>query len=129
MEILQMALVGYRAEREKIQAKIEEIEQKLGGRRSLPAAADSAAPRSRTMSAAAIARIRAAQKKRWAEFRKRQAKNAPPAQKSAARKGAAAPAPAKPKRKISASQRAALVERLKKARAAKAAKNNAEQAS
>ena len=70
---LRMALVGYQVEREKIDAKILEIEGRLKGQRvTLPSAA--AAPRAkRVLSAAARNRIAAAQRKRWAEHRKRAA--------------------------------------------------------
>jgi cell division septum initiation protein DivIVA len=68
--ILEMALVGYLHERERIESKIEELQKQLKGK---PAAA---APKSkrggkRVLSAAARNRIAAAQKKRWAEHRKR----------------------------------------------------------
>jgi len=65
---LQMALVGYEAERQKIKSKIAEIEAKLG-KRGPAAATQNGRPR-RTMSAAAKKRIAAGQKKRWAAYRK-----------------------------------------------------------
>lgn len=73
LETLKMALVGYQAEKQKIDEKISEIEARLTGKR---AAVDGAAPakkagRKRVLSAAARKRIAAAQKKRWAEHRKR----------------------------------------------------------
>ena len=112
IETLLMALVGYRAERQKLDEKITELEQRLGGHTR--GGAKSGRKR-RKLSATAVAHIRAAQKKRWAEYRK---EHAAPSKKAAAKKSA----PQKPKRKLSAAQKAVLVERLKKARAAKAAK-------
>jgi hypothetical protein len=66
-QTLKMALIGFRIEREKVQARIHEIEKRLGGRmtQSEPPAA---APKRRRMSAAARKRIADAQKKRWAAF-------------------------------------------------------------
>jgi len=75
-QLLQMALIGFEAERQKIQSKIDEIKARIGGRRGRPAAAPTASPAPRTrgrMSAAARRRIGAAQKKRWAEYRKKKA--------------------------------------------------------
>jgi hypothetical protein len=76
---LQMALVGYQIERQKIDEKIRELESQLKGRRGLTASngrgpAAKKGPRAkRVLSAAARRRIAAAQKKRWAEHRKRMA--------------------------------------------------------
>ena len=74
--LLQMALVGYEAERQKIQAKIAELQRQLGGRsgRAPTAVADAPAKRGRRrMSAAARKRIAEAQKKRWTAYRKKKA--------------------------------------------------------
>lgn len=68
--ILEMALIGYQIERRKIDDKIAQIRAQLGG--SKPAA-NGASGAKRLLSAAARARISAAQKKRWAEHRKRKA--------------------------------------------------------
>jgi hypothetical protein len=71
---LQMALVGYQIEKQRIDEKIREIQNRLKGRRtSLPAAEpEKKAPGvKRVLSPAARKRIAAAQKKRWAEHRKR----------------------------------------------------------
>ena len=76
LSTLQMALVGYEFEKERIKQKIAEIQAMLKGKpASSPA---SAAPKSvrRILSAAARKRISAAQKKRWAEARKRKAQAA-----------------------------------------------------
>ncbi len=73
IQTLQMALVGYQIERQKIEEKIKEIEAKVGGRKApqAAAAAKSEDRPKRVLSAAARRRIAAAQKKRWAEHRKK----------------------------------------------------------
>ncbi len=71
---LQMALIGYEIERQKIDAKIKEIQGQIGRRkvRSVDVAGvEVAAPRKRVLSAAARKRIAMAQKRRWAEHRKK----------------------------------------------------------
>jgi hypothetical protein len=70
---LQMALVGYELERERIAAKIREIQSQLGGGVSGggKAVKSASAPAKRVLSAEARKRIAAAQKKRWAEHRKK----------------------------------------------------------
>jgi hypothetical protein len=77
---LQMALVGYQIERQKIDDKIREIESQLKGKTSSalsgPETAKKAPRGRRTLSPAARRRIAAAQKKRWAEHRKRVAQAA-----------------------------------------------------
>ena len=76
---LQMALVGYELERQKIEDKIRQIQAQLKGKRvALPSetATKGAARRKRVLSPAARRRIAAAQKKRWAEHRKRVAQAA-----------------------------------------------------
>jgi hypothetical protein len=106
-----MALIGYHAERSRIDERIAEIQQQLGGRAPRTAASvDGVRPR-RQMSPAARKRIAAAQKKRWARFHAQ-------AEKPAAKK-------ATPKRKLSAAAKAKLAANLKKAREAKAAKKAA----
>ena len=74
--LLEAALVGYLQQRDEISAKIAEIQEQLG-----PASKSSSAGGSHEMSAAARARIAAAQRKRWAEYHKSSAK---PATKTAA---------------------------------------------
>jgi hypothetical protein len=71
---IQMALVGYELEKQKIENKIRELQAALKGRKvALPSAAleekESPAPK-RVLSPAARRRIA---KKRWAEHRKRAA--------------------------------------------------------
>jgi hypothetical protein len=73
---LQMALVGYEIERQKIDERIKEIQAKIGKRRPAAAAAGPVveeAPRKRVLSAEARKRIAQAQKRRWAEHRKKAA--------------------------------------------------------
>ena len=74
---LQMALVGYQIEREKIDSKIREIEAQLGRRGGTKAAPsqDHAGPRKRNLSPEARKRIAMAQKRRWAEHRKQKAQS------------------------------------------------------
>jgi hypothetical protein len=74
--MLQMALIGYQHQKQRIDEKIHEIEARLKGKSSSAAAAPAAAKAQpgrvkRVLSAAARKRIGAAQKKRWAEHRKR----------------------------------------------------------
>lgn len=76
---LQMALVGYQIERQRIDDKIRDIEAQLRGRRgaaSSPAASKKTTGAKRVLSPAARRRIAAAQKRRWAEHRKRVAQAA-----------------------------------------------------
>ena len=72
LSTLQMALVGYQIEKERIEEKIGEIQARLKGK-TVPSPASAAAKPARVkriLSAAARKRISAAQKKRWAEHRK-----------------------------------------------------------
>jgi hypothetical protein len=72
---LQMALVGYQLEKQKIEDKIRAIEAQLKGKRvSLSGTPTAAAvgPK-RVLSPAARRRIAMAQKKRWAEHRRKAA--------------------------------------------------------
>jgi hypothetical protein len=62
---LQMALVGYEVEKQKIDEKIRQIEALLKGTTEAKAK-----PVRRQLSAAARKRISAAQRKRWAEHRR-----------------------------------------------------------
>jgi hypothetical protein len=73
---LQMALVGYQLERQKIDDKIREIQARIGGKPSAASSAPTAKKPvgvKRVLSEAARKRIAAAQRKRWAEHRKRAA--------------------------------------------------------
>jgi hypothetical protein len=109
IETLQMALIGYEAERQKIEATMAGIRSQLGLHSkgaSAPAKTTSEAKPKHRMSAAGRARIAEAQRKRWAATKK-----------------ATEPAPAtsKPKRRLSAAGKAAIVAALKKRWAAKRA--------
>ena len=110
--ILEMALVGYQAERGKIEEKMAEIRQRLGkgpAATAAPATTGEAAPK-RNISVAARKRIAAAQKKRWREFHARQQESAKPKAVKQARKTVS---PDVTQKRLAA---------LAKARAAKAAK-------
>jgi predicted nucleic acid-binding Zn-ribbon protein len=72
---LEMALIGFTIEKQKIESRIQEIQSQLKGKRSaMPSGAAGAAPvKKRHLSESARKRIAAAQKRRWAEHRKRAA--------------------------------------------------------
>ena len=70
---LQMALVGYEMEKQKIDAKIREIRERLGGKQASASPPSKKASKRRPLSAAARKRIAAAQRRRWKEHRKAQA--------------------------------------------------------
>lgn len=96
--ILEAALIGLQHQRDQIETRIVEISRLLGTRAARtistqPRAAE--APAKRTLSPAARQRIAAAQRKRWAEFKKRKE------------------APAK-KRRLSAAGRKRIAEATKK---------------
>ena len=78
VSMLQMALVGYQIERQRVESKIQELRGKLKGRVTAMSSAsgEPAAPRKRELSEAARKRIAMAQKRRWAEHRKRAAQAA-----------------------------------------------------
>ena len=105
-DLLAMALVGYEAQKVKIDAAIREIQAQLGHRgpgRPKAATAGAVAPVKRVMSASARRRIAAAQRKRWAAVRKSQAQG----------KGVVKAAAPK-KRKLSAAGRRAIIEATRK---------------
>jgi hypothetical protein len=64
---LEMALIGYEAERQKIEAVMAAIRKQVHGHAAAPAVDGARRPK-RVMSAAARRRIAAAQRKRWAVF-------------------------------------------------------------
>jgi hypothetical protein len=80
-QTLEAALAGLEAQRQRIDEQINRVRAIISPRRGRPEAyqrqatpvSASKQPKKRTMSPAARRRIGAAQKKRWAEFRKRQA--------------------------------------------------------
>ena len=74
--LLEAALVGYLHQRDEIAGKIAEIQHQLGHSGKSVA---TTAGGSREMSAAARARIAAAQRKRWAEYHKGGSRKAPAA--------------------------------------------------
>jgi hypothetical protein len=103
---LEMALIGYEAERQKIEAAMAAIRKQVDGHAAAPAVNGARGPK-RVMSAADKRRIAAAQRRRWAAFHAEQ-------------KGGSAKI--EPRRKLSAAAKAKLAANLAKARAAKAAK-------
>jgi hypothetical protein len=75
--MLEAALEGLLLQKQRIEAQIQEVRSLLGRRRgSAPARVEAVEPsrpaRKRELSEAARKRIAAAQKKRWAEYRKKQ---------------------------------------------------------
>lgn len=121
--LLEMALIGYEAERRKIEEKIGEIRRELGVRsnRGAAPAAEGEIPKPKhKMSAAAKKRIAAAQKKRWAAFHAKKAEKPAAAKKTATKKAA-------PRKAMSADVKQKRIAALAKARAAKAAKRAARQ--
>ena len=78
LSTLQMALVGYEVEKQRIEEKIREIQARLKGKTVSSSVSAKAKPAGgkRELSAAARKRISAAQKKRWAEHRKKAAQAA-----------------------------------------------------
>ena len=73
--MLQMALIGYQIEKQKIEEKIQQINAQLRGKKtsSSSAVAEKPAGVKRMLSPEARKRIAAAQKKRWAEHRRMKA--------------------------------------------------------
>jgi hypothetical protein len=76
-EILEAALVGLQHSLATVDEKMKELRRQAGGkaaRHSVAVASAGATPPRRVVSAAARKRMGAAQKKRWAAFRKAQTK-------------------------------------------------------
>lgn len=75
--LLEAALIGLESQRKHIEGQIASVRSMIGGQPSkVRAAVEPLSPavrKRRKMSAAALRRISAAQKKRWAEFRAKQA--------------------------------------------------------
>lgn len=74
-ELLTAALDGLQLQRQKIDDQIRQVRALLGVRRGRPPAAQAApkpVAKRRTLSAEARKRIAQAQKRRWAEFRKKE---------------------------------------------------------
>ncbi len=78
LSTLQMALVGYEIQQQRIEEKIREIQAQLKGKTVSSSAAAKPKPAGvkRQLSAAARKRISAAQKRRWAEHRRKAAQAA-----------------------------------------------------
>jgi hypothetical protein len=107
-EILAAAIEGFEAQKTRLDARIAEIRQKLGGTVSseeTAAEAPETGRKRRKMSAAARKRIADAQKKRWAAVRKESGSTAPAAKSEAAPKA---------KRRLSAAGRKRIIEATKK---------------
>ncbi|MGA2145152.1 MAG: hypothetical protein ABSH49_09340 [Bryobacteraceae bacterium] len=106
-EVIDAAIQGFEYQKAQIDQKIAELRALRSGESVLPAKA-AAAPKSgrRTLSAAARARIAAAQRKRWA----------------ASRKETPAAKPAKPRRLSAAGRRAIIAATKKRWAAVRAAK-------
>jgi hypothetical protein len=72
---MEAALVGYQRQLEEIQGKMTELRRRLGGSAGRATAAKSngvaKGPRKHRMSAEGRARIAAAQRARWAKFKKK----------------------------------------------------------
>lgn len=106
-DILAAAIEGFEAQKTRLDARIAEIRQKLGGvaRSEEPAAtAPENGRKRRKMSAAARKRIADAQKKRWAAVKK----------ESGSPASAAKSAAPKAKRKLSAAGRKRIIEATKR---------------
>jgi hypothetical protein len=75
---LQMALIGYQMEKDRIESKIKEIQAQLKGKKVSISSGSAEKPASvkRVLSPEARKRIAAAQKKRWAEHRRAKAQQA-----------------------------------------------------
>lgn len=76
--LLEAALEGLQLQKQRIEAQIQEVRALLGQRRNTGDATPSVLngePKKRELSEAARRRIAAAQKKRWAEYRKAGARN------------------------------------------------------
>jgi len=114
--LLEAALVGYLHQREEIAAKIADLEQQLG---RAPKSAGGSANRSGGMSAAARARIAAAQRKRWAEYHKSNGEKTGGTKRAGTRKRVLSPAARK--RIAEATKKRWIAYRAQKAAAQKGA--------
>ena len=95
--ILEAALIGYQHQRDAIDARIAEIRRQIDGEPPQASASEADAPTKRVVGAAGRKRMAAAQRKRWAEFKKAEE----------------APAPAK-RRRLSAAGRERIIDATKK---------------
>jgi hypothetical protein len=116
-DLLDAALAGYEVQAQAIRRAIAELQSKLKGRKvSVDAGGVTPARKNHRISAEGRRRIAEAQKARWSAQKKASGATA---------KKSAPKAVTPKKRKLTAEYRAALIERLKKARAARAAKRTA----
>jgi Arc/MetJ family transcription regulator len=79
VNMLEMALIGFQIEKQRIESRIQDIQSQLKGKRAATPSAgpgETKAPVRRELSEGARKRIAAAQKRRWAEHRKRAAQAA-----------------------------------------------------
>ena len=102
-EIILAAIEGFESQKRRIDAQIAELRQTLEGGSAESATVPAPPERKRKISAAGLARIADAQRKRWAA--KKAAEQTEPGIASKA---------AKPKRKLSAAGREAIIEATKK---------------
>jgi hypothetical protein len=106
--VLEMALVGYELQRNRIEAAIGEIQAELGqgdSSRSISTATASTEPkatRKKRFSAAARKRMALAQKKGWQLLKAKKAEPAKPKRKPAAKRKTASVAPARKQRPVQA---------------------------
>src|SRR5450756_540074 len=108
-EIITAAILGFEAQKTRIDDQTAELRSMLsGGSAQTAATPEAPTAKRRKFSAAARRRMKEAQQRRWAKIR---GESEPPA-----------PATSKPKRRLSPARKAALVANLAKAREAKAAK-------
>ena len=120
--IIQAAIVGFERQKESIDEIIAELRGQLDGtpgtgQKTKVEEATTPAKKRRKISAAGRKRIAEAQKARWALQKK-----AAPATKAAPAQKTAGVNKTPPKRRLTPAAKAKLVENVKKARAAKAAK-------
>jgi hypothetical protein len=118
--ILQAALEGLQAQRQRITDQIDRVRERLGSRQAEPAAPEAAAPatpKKRRLSAAGRKAIAEAAQKRWAAQRKREAEEAKHQAEAQARRAAGL---AKARAVLAASRKAAERAAAKKAPAKRA---------
>jgi|SRR6516164_581681 hypothetical protein len=111
-EIIQAAIEGFQQSKLRIDAQIAELRAMLPGGRTEPVVTlEAPTGKRRKISAAARKRMKEGQQRRWAKIRG----------EAESPSSAVTPEPAKPKRKLSAAGKAAIVATLKKRWAAKKA--------
>jgi hypothetical protein len=113
-EIIEAAIGGFETQKQHIDAQISELRAMLNGRPSAPLTERKARKGRRKLSREALQRMREGQQRRWAKVR---GESAIPSE--------VASQASKPKRKLSAAGKAAIVAALKKRWAAKKAATTA----